>query len=246
MSLTPINSKGIFESIAAQIRDLIETEEMVPGDKLPNERDLAAQLGVSRHAVREALRTMEVTGWVTMRKGATGGAFVSSGRPEVLTEIVERLMQSRELTVDQLTEARLIVELAIIDALKGRISDALLETLENNVHEAERLTNEGRDAEKTAMNIRFHALLAEGSGNLILVIVTDALMSVLRRLVEELGSVMGHEVIRTRWIFLEHLRENELPGARSEMERHLKSLHRYYVEAAAKKEKTQKRRANRA
>ncbi len=246
MSLTPIRSTRVFEMIASQIRDLIETERMVPGDKLPNEREVAAELGVSRHAVREALRTMEVTGWVTMRKGATGGAFVSTGRPEVFTEVIERLMQSRELTVGQLTEARLIVELAMIDALDGKVSDDLLETLDANVDEAERLTNEGRDAEKTSTNIRFHVLLAEGTGNLILVIVMDALMAVLRRLVEELGSVMGHEVIRTRRIFIDCLRKNDLSAARAEMERHLNSLHHYYLEAAAEKEKSQMRKDNHA
>ena len=49
---------------------------MLPGDKLPAERELAKQLKVSRHTLREALRSLEVTGLVEFRRGATGGAFI--------------------------------------------------------------------------------------------------------------------------------------------------------------------------
>jgi DNA-binding FadR family transcriptional regulator len=233
MSLKTISSPRLFETIAAQVRDLIKDEDLALGAKLPNERELAQRFGVSRHAVREAFRSLEVTGWIELRKGATGGTFVSTGRPEVFTEIIERLIQSRELSIEGLTEARLIVELSIIDALSGKVTDDLMERLEANINEAERLTKSGKWAEKTEANIQFHILLAEGADNIVVEMVMGALMAVLRHLINEFGSVMGLDVIASRRRFLDCVRNNDIVAAREEMRRHLIVLHERYVDAAS-------------
>jgi GntR family transcriptional regulator, transcriptional repressor for pyruvate dehydrogenase complex len=74
MPLQPIDPERLYRKIAQMISGLIESGEFAPGQKLPGERDLAQQLGVSRPSVREALIALEVEGKVEVRVGA--GIFV--------------------------------------------------------------------------------------------------------------------------------------------------------------------------
>ena len=72
---SPRLRRRIFEEICDQIRRDMAASKLCPGDKLPAERELAQQFGVSRNAVREALRSLEVAGIVRLQKGVKGGAI---------------------------------------------------------------------------------------------------------------------------------------------------------------------------
>ena len=74
MPLQPLEPKRLYRQIAEQLRALMESGEFAVGQRLPAERDLAVQLGVSRPSVREALIALEVEGWVEVRSGS--GVYV--------------------------------------------------------------------------------------------------------------------------------------------------------------------------
>src|SRR6478735_12686287 len=74
MPLQAVESSRLYRQIAEQLRGLITGGEFAAGSRLPAERDLARQLGVSRPSVREALIALEVEGWVEVRTGS--GIFV--------------------------------------------------------------------------------------------------------------------------------------------------------------------------
>ena len=74
MPIQPLEPQRLYRQIADQLRQLIVSGEFVVGARLPAERDLAKQLGVSRPSVREALIAMEVEGWVEVRTGS--GVYV--------------------------------------------------------------------------------------------------------------------------------------------------------------------------
>jgi DNA-binding FadR family transcriptional regulator len=80
MPIQLIEPQRLYRQIADQLRELIRCEEFKPGSRLPPERDLAVQLGVSRPSVREALIALEVEGCVEVRKGA--GIYVCERRGE--------------------------------------------------------------------------------------------------------------------------------------------------------------------
>jgi len=67
--LEPIRRRPIYEQVTEQLRSLIEAGHLVPGDRLPGERDLAARLSVSRTSVRQALTVLRVMGLVEIRHG---------------------------------------------------------------------------------------------------------------------------------------------------------------------------------
>src|SRR5512147_1621624 len=70
MPLQTVEPQRLYRQIAEQLRTLIAAGEFAEGDRLPAERDLAVQLGVSRPSVREALIALEVEGWVEVRIGS--------------------------------------------------------------------------------------------------------------------------------------------------------------------------------
>ncbi|MDH4062304.1 MAG: GntR family transcriptional regulator, partial [Aquincola sp.] len=79
MPLQVVEPKRLYRQIAEQLRALIKAGEFVPGSRLPPERDLATQLGVSRPSVREALIALEVEGRVEVRMGS--GIYVTGAAP---------------------------------------------------------------------------------------------------------------------------------------------------------------------
>jgi len=220
MDFEPIKSKRIFEEVSRQIEVQIQSGKLKAGAKLPNERELSASFAVSRHAVREALRSLESIGHLEFRKGAKGGAFVTKSNPQPFTKIMRGMLQIGGISLEQLTEARLAIESAVITTVCKR-EDLDLRALEANVDAAERQTAAGKLREKTALNVEFHLLLADLTENPILIMTMRALMNILLDVIQEVGSVMGIDVIKSRRRFLKHLHSSDSAGAVREMERHL-------------------------
>lgn len=239
MSFLAVKSTRLFEEVSRQIGEQIQSGALAGGEKLPNERELASTFAVSRHVVREALRSLESIGQLVLKKGATGGAFVAKGNPQPFTRIMRGMVEVGGITLAQLTDARLAIESAVIKVACEIANEADLSALEANIDEAERETLAGNSATKTQLNVQFHILLAELTGNPILIMVMRSLMNILTDFIAEVGSVMGDDVIKSRRRFLKHLRARSSAQAVREMERHLKILHQHYLEAASRKLKRQ-------
>ena len=118
-----ISSNRMSEAIVEQIRALIRTEQLRPGDRLPSERDLGERMGVSRVTVREALRVLEASGLVQIRVGARGGAFVTTPSSSTIGSGLAELISLSPLTAAEVTEARQIVELGIIPQVVERATE---------------------------------------------------------------------------------------------------------------------------
>jgi GntR family transcriptional regulator, transcriptional repressor for pyruvate dehydrogenase complex len=234
MDFSTVKSTRLFEEVSRQIGEQIQSGRLPPGEKLPNERELASTFAVSRHVVREALRSLESLGHIELRKGATGGAFVANGGPQPLTKIMQGMVAVGGIDLAQLTEARLAIESAVIRAAIEVADEAGLATLDANIDEAERETLAGNSALKTKINVQFHVLIAELTGNPILIMMMKSLMSILSDFIAEFGSVMGVDVIRSRRRFMKQMRSGNPELAVAEMERHLKILHQHYLDAAKK------------
>ena len=74
--------------IAEVIKTAILSQKYKEGDRLPAERELATQFQVGRMTIREALRTLETKGLITIKKGSSGGAFVQPASPHQIAEII--------------------------------------------------------------------------------------------------------------------------------------------------------------
>src|ERR1700721_1101567 len=91
VTFRPIRTRRAFEEICERIREQLALGVLKPGDKLPPERDLAQQLGVSRNVLREALRTLEMAGVLRLQKGVKGGAFVREGDTSRMNDVMWKI-----------------------------------------------------------------------------------------------------------------------------------------------------------
>lgn len=108
MPLQTLEPKRLYRQIAEQLRVLIADGEFPPGSRLPAERDLAKQLGVSRPSVREALIAMEVEGWIDIRTGS--GIYVLSQASKAKRTLRDQPLAAVEWGPLELIRARRVVE----------------------------------------------------------------------------------------------------------------------------------------
>ena len=106
----PIKPARVSEEVAEQIKQSILLGQFKTGEKLPSERELAEEFEVSRVAVREALRALANSGFVSTRQGSAGGAFVTDLTFEQLTNTYLDLFLANKISIPELHEVRMLVE----------------------------------------------------------------------------------------------------------------------------------------
>src|SRR3954453_8271284 len=119
----PVTIARASSSIADQIRAAILSGRLEQGERLPPERELAEQFGVSRVTVRDALRGLEAMGLIEVRVGARGGAFVTVPTGSLVGQTSADMMLMSALTPDDIDEARLINALGTISLACARATD---------------------------------------------------------------------------------------------------------------------------
>lgn len=113
LPMEPVRKIRLYESIVNQIQKLISTGQLTPGQKLPPERELAEALGVSRTSIREALRSLEMMGYLESRVGVGGGTYIKSmSFGNIISPFSYPLLQNVEFIVE-LLEVRLLLEIEV-------------------------------------------------------------------------------------------------------------------------------------
>jgi GntR family transcriptional regulator, transcriptional repressor for pyruvate dehydrogenase complex len=224
-----IRSTRAFEEIAAQIRGELAAGRLQVGNRLPAERALAEQLGVSRNTLREALRSLEHAGLIRLMKGASGGAFIREGSGEAIATGLIDLYHVGAIRPDDVTEARIWLESIIVrEACVRATAEALVE-LRQNIDEAEAAALRGDFPARATTHIAFHRILARMTENPIMIIVMDGVLDVLHHFVRSIGEYENAFVLPSRRRFLKHMEEGNVEGAVAEMESSLKRLQRTYL-----------------
>ncbi len=162
---------GVADQAIQKIKAMIVSGELKPGERLPPEPVLAAQLGVSRSSLREAVRALTLIQVLDVRHG--DGTYVTSLEPGMLVEstgfIAELLGGGREV---ELFQIRRILEPAAAELAVGRIDDEAIEVLHQLVLQMEAATSV---PELTRIDIEFHRTLTRAAGNPFLTSLVDKL-----------------------------------------------------------------------
>jgi GntR family transcriptional repressor for pyruvate dehydrogenase complex len=227
-AFAPIKRRRLSDQVSAQIQVRIASGELRSGDKLPPERELAETFGVSRGAVREALRSLERTGLVSLQAGARGGAFIGEGDPSLIGDSFRNLYQLGSVSLDELTEARLWLASTVVRIACARATDSDLDALAANVDEAEELIKAGRFEEKIDVQIEFHNLLASTTRNAVMAMLMGAVMEVMRDFAHAAGGERHDLTIKARRRLLDALRKRDADEAVTAMTEHLENLRLRY------------------
>lgn len=121
---------GSFETVLDHLTGEILEGRVGPGDRLPNERDLASQLGASRSAVREAIKVLQAQGVVTSHTGPGGGTRVAIGQGMALGRMLKLHVALGAISFDEVTETRVTLERGAARAAARRADEQSLAPLE--------------------------------------------------------------------------------------------------------------------
>ena len=127
-----VKTSRLFEQIVQQVEDSILKGQLKPGDQLPAERDLAQRFGVSRTAVREAVKTLREKGLVEAYSGR--GTFVTNGTSQAIRQSLDLMIRiNQQEGSANLAELRLVLEPEIAGLAASRIEEQLLSTMRESV-----------------------------------------------------------------------------------------------------------------
>ncbi|PZW44825.1 GntR family transcriptional regulator [Humitalea rosea] len=227
IAFSPIKTRRISEEIGARIRQQIAAGELQPGDRLPTERELAELFAVSRMAVREGMRNLEVAGLISLHKGRHGGAFVSDGSHKLVTQSLRDMLDLGRASLPMLMEARRHIMDIVVRLACERATPASLAALEKNTDETEALTKAGRFEERTYTAIEFNRVLAEATRNQILCAIVEALSEVLRHFVSVAGVRPHDPVVAMRRALTQQIRARDADAAVAIMMNYLDGLETY-------------------
>jgi len=153
----------LSEKVSANIKNLIIDNQIQPGDKLPNEIDLAAQLNVSRSTIREAIKLLVSKNILEIRRGK--GTYVCE-RPGIATDPLGVTFMNKKDLLLYLFEARLIIEPGIAEIAAIRSSEKNTKDLEEAFNKIEKNVREGKN--HTDADLGFHNIIAKSTQNPIL------------------------------------------------------------------------------
>lgn len=178
----PVKSKKISERIVQQIKNAIFRKTMKPGDKIPPERELVERFRASRISVREALKNLETLGFLTIKPGS--GVFVAEVNSKSMSESLSSILRIQKTSINELTEARIILEPTIAKLAAEKITPENLIRLEQNISEASKRVQSNSPC--PAQNIEFHSLIAEATHNTVITLTMKTLLEVVKEMTLEI------------------------------------------------------------
>jgi GntR family transcriptional regulator, transcriptional repressor for pyruvate dehydrogenase complex len=225
-----VRSSRLYEQIVQQVEESIRKGAMKPGDQLPPERELAQQFGVSRTAVREAVKALREKGHVEAYPGR--GTFITDGTSHAIKQSLDRLIRIGQPEGSGfLAEVREILEpeIASLAAVRADAQDIAA------MREPIAVMDEARKDSDAFIeaDLDFHLALAEAAANPLILSLIDSIVGLLREQRSRIFLVEGgpergqyhHKRI------LEAIEHHDPVGAREAMKAHLRQVRKDSQEA---------------
>ncbi|MDR1044406.1 MAG: FadR family transcriptional regulator [Candidatus Adiutrix sp.] len=159
--------------IIRQIRSAIMQGKIRPGQALANEKELIEQFGVSKHTLREALRTLEGMGLITIKRGAGGGPVVSEIDIDTARDYFSSFLYFQNVARPDISELRKLAEPYIARRVAETVTPEVVADLEKIQGECRELVEQGKSLVGAEAEIMFHVYLARHTNNSILWVLMD-------------------------------------------------------------------------
>ncbi len=164
---------NLYEDVVNEIKNAILSGKYKTGDALPSETALAQQFGVSRPVIREGIRVLQSRGFLEIRRGITGGAFVKELHQMPFMEDFADLIRYRRVKVDHLAKARLLLEPEVCRLAAQNASSKSLKEMQTLLDSYDVIKE--RDKLDTLYSM-FHRLVGRACGNPIYSIIMENIM----------------------------------------------------------------------
>jgi GntR family transcriptional repressor for pyruvate dehydrogenase complex len=188
--LSPIKSRRVVETVVERLEEPILSGRIAEGEKLPSEEQLAAQLGVGRRAVREALKVLETKGLVETQMGV--GTVVCrndlSNFLDTLARNVSSYLRVNRAEARHVMELRLLLEGTALERLARSPKDERLAKLAADVSEQRKAHLDGDYQKYQVWHFRFHQDVVDALQNPVISMIYGQVMSLMREPMERSGS----------------------------------------------------------
>jgi GntR family transcriptional repressor for pyruvate dehydrogenase complex len=230
------------EQVVARVYELIKEKALRPGDRLPPERELAKQLGISRPSLRAGLGSLISMGVLKSRQGA--GTFLVDGPPALNSEPLRLLADLHGFSYEHMFETRSILEVGATGLAAERATGEHLATMAEEITE---MFVAIKDPQQFLVHdMAFHRAVAAASGNLTLATLVEMVSGILyerRRTTIERAHDFNEALEMHRKIY-KAIRSRQPDAAREAMREHIVRAHRAFaLEEKQQKERFEKDRA---
>jgi GntR family transcriptional repressor for pyruvate dehydrogenase complex len=237
--------EGSAEQVVAHVRTLIERGALRPGDRLPAERQLASQIGVSRPTVRAGLHALAAMGVVRSRHGS--GTFIPAGPPALAPEPLSFLAALHGFSREEMYEARRVLEVGAAGLAAERATPEQLAALADEVTSLFALMDDPQAF--LFHDVKFHRLVAASSGNPILGALIEMVSALYYERRRQTAERAANRDLRAaadahRRVY-QAIRGRDAGGARAAMHDHLVEASRYQAQEAVAAREPQRRRRRR-
>ena len=218
-----VRTSRLYEQIVQQIEDSVLNGTLKPGDQLPAERELAQRLGVSRTAVREAVKALREKGLVEAYSGR--GTFITDGTTHAARQSFDLMVKiGQQESSTHLAELRLILEPGIAAVAAARVQDEDLTAMREAVAVMER--SQADPEAYIEADLDFHLALAEAAANPLILSLIDSIVGLLREQRIKIFNVEGGpqrgQVHHKR--ILDAIEQHDSEMARNAMRAHLEQV----------------------
>ena len=219
----PIRPTRASSDVIAQIRRAILSGQYRPGDRLPTEREMAQQFGVSRVTVRDALRALEANGLVRVKVGGQGGPYVSEPDISLLSDSIGTHLHLRGTTFEELAEARQALETTAAQLAARRATEDDLVALKAAIQGPMRPPA----SDAAASSLDFHTALVIAAHNQALLAMFRATRAPIQQAFDALHAQqpdMADAARRTHSLLYEAIVAHDAEGAGALMRSHLEEF----------------------
>ncbi|SIQ45952.1 transcriptional regulator, GntR family [Alkalispirochaeta americana] len=230
LDLKPVETKRASEVIYDQIKEMITSGRLKPGDRLPSERAMMEMLSRSRPTIREALRMLERTGLIRTVAGSNG-AIVQKPNTRSVEQALETAIQTQALSLSEVWEYRHLNETAIVEWASQRRTAKDLEALDKILEQSRESVDD--PGEFIKYDPLFHAALAKASKNTVAYLLSQILaismVALLEQRMAELDmktqQAMCRKVLVMHADIVAALKSRDKDAARRAMEAHIEAFH---------------------
>lgn len=222
---TRIKSKKLYQLVIEQIQDMILDGRLKKGDKLPSERDLSEQLGISRTSIREALRALEIIGLIESRQGE--GNFIKGDIESSFFEPLSVMFKLNRGNPHDILEMRMILEIESAKLASKRISEEDSMELQALMIQLKKAKNEKESAK---IDKKIHYKIAEITGNSLIMNLLNTISSLMETFIKDAREKILEQKETREFLVKQHenivdaLIERDTDKARLSMKEHLEYI----------------------
>jgi len=221
-----VTATKVYQEVIKQIKEMIYNKTLKKGEKLPSERDMAVMFGVSRTAIREALRSLEMLGLTESRQGE--GTFIVSSFPEYKLFEPMSLLFTLEDNLMELVNVRSMLEIECAGLAAQHITSEELEEIKRY---QEILTGNNEEIITEETDYFFHNLIAKASHNTLLYYMYSSIHEVINKNIVDMRQMILENNDNSEILAKQHyniylaISLNQCDQARQAMRVHMNFIH---------------------